>query len=409
MPSKIKFMRNIYTKGLLIGLLTFLYCNSQAQDGNFVKGYYITLNFDTIRGYLNQTNDYELIKGVNFKKNENSSELELLKPKSIKKFVFDDGRSFESLQFSKTDQGKTDTTYLFGKIITKGICSLYDISTTRFEDDLTLAVEKNCKVYSLKHENKYFVNEYGHEVKTLIVEDYRYLGILKVLLGDCDSIKPSLTNNLKFDLNSIQYIIQKYNRIKNKNTLGEVCKPIETYTPESRKESKQMVYYNFNKILKNKYFTNNYNIGFGYSKLIYNPDKSRFFSVSCGVNFQLFDFNIDYKESYVEYKFSAQKIFIEIPIALNIHLYTKPNLKIYSIIGFIPYLSYLNKLRNGTDYLEDYQTEIVSKFTPDVKSQLNVTISGGLACIYKKFYTHINYQLNNIPSLVSISLGYVFK
>ena len=185
---KLIIMRNNHIKVVLIGLIISLFYNSQAQDGQFVKGFYVTQNFDTIRGYLNQTNDYELIKGVSFKKNENSTELELLKPKSIKKFVFDDGRCFESLQFIKTEQAKTDTTYLFGKIITKGICSLYDISPTRFEDDLTLAVEKNCKAYSLKHENKYFVNDYGHEVKTLIVEDYRYLGILKVLLGDCDSI-----------------------------------------------------------------------------------------------------------------------------------------------------------------------------------------------------------------------------
>lgn len=404
-------MRINYTKGLLICLIALFYYNSQAQEALFVKGFYVTMDFDTIRGYLNQTNDYELVKGVSFKKNESSSNFELLKPKSIKKFVFEDGRCFESLQFIKSDQSKTDTSYLFGKVLTKGICSLYDISPSRFEEDLTLAIEKNCRAYALKHENKYFVNDFGHEVKTLIVEDYRYLGILKVLLGDCDSIKQSLTNNLKFDPNAIQYIIQKYNRIMTKTFSGEVCKPIETYTPKTRKESIKIIYYNYSKMLKNTYFTNNYNVGIGYSNLIYNPDKSRIFSISWGASFQLFDYNIQYKEKFVEYKFSAQKIFIEIPTALNIHIYTKPNFKIYSIAGFIPCISYINKLRNGTDYLEDYHTAIKSKFSPDRKIQYNATVSYGLALIFKKYYTHIYYvtQFNGTPSLACVSIGYVFK
>lgn len=393
---------NMKKQILLLAISIFISVKSNAQSSLYEKAFYITLNDDTIHGYIRQDNDYSLINDAVFKNTLESKEQINLLPTSTKKFVIENGRTFERLELTHKKGETLITNYTFGKTLAKGICNFYNISKTRFDEDKAFAIEKDCRVYVLKQENHFYVDEEGHIDYDKKVIDYHYLGILKALVSDCDSLKN--LGKVQLDETALLTVVQKYNKCKDIKSYTSVCKPIETFHITNRIQTKHLIYLDLLTLKKEKVVNLKQAIGCGYSYNTFNPDKIRLMSFSCGLQFLYmnYEFNVVYR--YYSYNTLAQKAFISIPLTMNIHFYKRQNIMIYTSLGINPNYCRALKITNGYEYWGDQKITIMSKFAVN-SNAFDISGIGGIGIIYKHAFLHIYYET---PSICHLSLGYCF-
>jgi hypothetical protein len=365
-----------------------------SQSNIFEEGYYISLNNDTIRGFIRLDNDYSLVNEAVFKIAVDSKEKIILTPNQTKKFVTKNHRIFERLELTKKHDGNTITYYLFGKVLVKGICSFYSISTSSFDEDKAFVIEKNCNNYILTQNNKVISNN----MNDITVKDFKYVGILNMLLGECDSIK-NILPRIQFNENSIISIVQKYNRIMSKTNNTSVCKSIETFIPINRTEIKHLLYGATTKFINIESYKLLKAYGFGYSLLYYNPDNSRFFSYSIGLQYTLLQYEITNKLKYASYSATLQKGIIDMPFAFNILILKKTNYSIMYNIGISTYYTSKIKYVEGSDYgVLSYKTSQLS-FN---NHQFGLALFSGLSFEIKNVYTQI---IIKTPKFAEFKIG----
>ena len=107
---------------LLLCILFFCVVNTTFSQSDFVKGYVILNNSDTLNGFLNQDIENNLSKHVAFSDNENGNPVKEYSSTDIQAFYFNGGNLFESI--SITDVNGLPAVY-FAKYILKGYYNLY--------------------------------------------------------------------------------------------------------------------------------------------------------------------------------------------------------------------------------------------------------------------------------------------
>lgn len=168
------------------------FINLKAQT-NFIKGYYITNAQDSIHGYLDYRSEKRNYKLLVFKKDLNSKQIKLY-PKDLLGFTVDNSDFYERHSFKSR---KGEELYGFFKVILRGKLSL------------------------LRYQSRYFAKNSQGEIFEIskrkevsdgkLMEDYYGLGMLKVLMKDCDEMTSDfLEKQYKSNPNFID-IFNKYN------------------------------------------------------------------------------------------------------------------------------------------------------------------------------------------------------
>jgi hypothetical protein len=126
-------------------LLTFIlfYATTAFAQTAFINGYVVLNTNDTLRGYLKQDVEENYLAHISFSNNTQGSSSHEYLPTDIKSFAFDDGNTFESIQF--IDDGNSQVTY-FAKYLLRGYYNLY---TFRKKDLQYFLVKQDDKVYFL--------------------------------------------------------------------------------------------------------------------------------------------------------------------------------------------------------------------------------------------------------------------
>ncbi|MEI9917594.1 MAG: outer membrane beta-barrel protein [Bacteroidota bacterium] len=162
---------------------------------NFLPGYYITRQSDTIRCLIEYRSPERMAEGIRFKKTLNSRVLEL-EPGSVRSVVIQDQNFFESLVY----RAKPEEALIgFFKMIVKGRLTLY------------------------RYGNRYFVSKTGDDLREvtktkrkletyLIANNYSGLGVLRSLIDDCSSMSEQLLlDNFNGTDTGYRNIVNKYN------------------------------------------------------------------------------------------------------------------------------------------------------------------------------------------------------
>jgi len=181
---------------LLKVLLFFtLFLNSGLlwSQTNFIQGYYLTNSLDTIRGFIEYRSENRNFRICVFKDGFSGNILKLY-PESIAGFSIDN-KEFYERHFVENKRG--EKFYGFFKVILKGKLSL------------------------LKYGSRYFVRDSKGEIfdvskrsdvsQRKIKYDYVGLGLLKVLMDDCEGIAALLEEEYKSTPNFVR-IFASYNQ-----------------------------------------------------------------------------------------------------------------------------------------------------------------------------------------------------
>jgi len=184
-------MQNL--KLIIVGLIFFNVVQAQAQT-NFLNGYYINLEGDTVRGYIDYRSQSRNFSVCGYKSDLTAKTIKLF-PDEILGFAISDAEFYERHSFKGR---KDETLYGFFNVIIRGKLSL------------------------LQYEDRYFVKNDKNEVLEItktqttsngtIKADYYGLGILKVLMQDCAETNSAFLEDQYNSTPNYTYIFQKYNR-----------------------------------------------------------------------------------------------------------------------------------------------------------------------------------------------------
>jgi hypothetical protein len=180
---------------LVISVLTF---NVAFSQRNYVSGYVIKNDNDTLIGLIDFRNWVKNPNKISFKPLNSNSSISL-KPSDIIEFgtqgnIYVSGVVKTEISTRKTDELendphlklKTDTTFL--QTLIKGSRSLYYYNNSHSKKNFYI---KQDSVFELLLYKKYYKQDRGMR---LMVENKNYLGQLNIYLNDCQSIKQKLEN-----------------------------------------------------------------------------------------------------------------------------------------------------------------------------------------------------------------------
>jgi hypothetical protein len=181
------------TKSLLFFIILFASLNLEAQT-NFVKGYYITQQHDTVRGYLEYRTEHKKSRVCVFKSDLKSKPV-TFGPYEVLGVSFEDKDFYETHSF----KGRTGNEELgFFKVILRGKLSL------------------------LRYDSRYFVRKESGEMyeitKRYVVTDgisradLSGFGVLKTLMNDCSDITEGYLKDQYAGNPHFKDIFIKYNR-----------------------------------------------------------------------------------------------------------------------------------------------------------------------------------------------------
>jgi hypothetical protein len=177
--------------------LTGLYANAQSD---YRRGAIITLNNDSIPGWVDYRGFQRNAKVCTFRKTEQGESREYT-PTELKGYHILDGRSYES-KVVKLDSTHQES--LFLEVLVKGKASLYYYKLN--EQDHFL-VEVNNEGVTELIESTVTVERDGVKYSGM---KKAYRGLLKYLLADCNRINP-LIELAELQEQSLVHLIQQYN------------------------------------------------------------------------------------------------------------------------------------------------------------------------------------------------------
>jgi hypothetical protein len=157
--------------------------HAKAQT-DFRRGYYITLENDTIFGLLDYRGEVKNSQVCVFKKND-SDEPQKFNPGEIQLYRFIDGKFYVSKQI-KTESGKRS---VFLEFLVDGITNLYflrDINNYKYYLE-----DKNGNLLELSNET---ITENVEGKGAIQRNSNRYIGVLRASFADCKEILPQINN-----------------------------------------------------------------------------------------------------------------------------------------------------------------------------------------------------------------------
>ncbi|MDF9801231.1 opacity protein-like surface antigen [Catalinimonas alkaloidigena] len=154
---------------LVFVLLQVTYAYTQ-RNFNAQEGFYINLDNDTIHGKIRALND--LSEELHFRK-ESQKRFKVFAPTEIKEFGFKSGGHYVSKNIASSEKKNVN---LFLSRLFTGQVTLYQY------DDIFYVQKENEELILLEQNNTVIDEKY-------VREDKRYLGILRLLTLDCESVQ----------------------------------------------------------------------------------------------------------------------------------------------------------------------------------------------------------------------------
>ncbi|HTE32768.1 MAG TPA: hypothetical protein VK666_20445 [Chryseolinea sp.] len=176
--------------------ITFIYffcflCTTALAQSNFLPGYYITLDQDTVHGFIDyrsETRNYS----VCFFKSDLASEATALRPTQINGFVVNDVVIYEK-HIHKSRKG--EELYGFFKVLVSGKVNLLQYWSEYYITDSA------GKIYDLSEKE---LGSGGIRRK-----DYYKVGIMKVVLKDCEELSGRMEERYRSN-SDLEDIVQEY-------------------------------------------------------------------------------------------------------------------------------------------------------------------------------------------------------
>lgn len=194
---------------IIIGFLSVQ--NSFCQE-NFIPGYIIQLNGDTLKGYIDYRDWDANPKKIFFKENSKNN-ISNYTPIDIKEFSANEEIYVSAIvKFEKSSIIQSDIDFnnefkivndtVFLKTMIRGAKSLY---LFKKESKEQFYIGQNS-TYELLYYKMYFKNNNGYNN---LIENKRYLGQLSVYLQDCPKIQKTL-NRTKYNIKDIESLFEEY-------------------------------------------------------------------------------------------------------------------------------------------------------------------------------------------------------
>lgn len=179
--------------------ILFLFCliNLQGQT-NFIPGYIVTNENDTLQGLLDYRGDIRNSRKCEFKENENALAKEFL-PFSIKGYRFTESKYYVS-KYVLSEGNKTP---VFLEFLVNGISDLY-FYNAGIEDHYYIE-KADGKLIELTNEFK----PVQVDGNNYISESKKYIGILKLAFADCQQLFPMI-KGARLEEKSLIAITKKY-------------------------------------------------------------------------------------------------------------------------------------------------------------------------------------------------------
>ncbi len=197
-------------KRLPIVLLLIWLCaqSNYSQGYNNQQGYIVTNANDTIYGSIKDRND--LKTEVSFRQLGQRDFL-TYSPDDITCFSIENKSIYKSCNVQLDSLGSEK---IFMEVLVQGYMSLY------YCRDGFYLIEKGLEQYFLSKKAdqiKEVEDESEKEVRTVIIEDKRYLGIIRSITNDCPGLSLKL-ETLTFSPSDISRIVRNYNKCKDTET-----------------------------------------------------------------------------------------------------------------------------------------------------------------------------------------------
>lgn len=181
----------------LILLFVCCFLSIKAQT-NFLPGYIITLENDTLHGLIDYRGDTRNARRCDFREKATDPVREFL-PDEIKGYRFSDSKCYVS-QWVTIDSLRTP---VFLEILVDGIYDLFFLNDGR--NDHYFIANKEGQITELTNKVSY-VRKSDREYA---IQQKKYIGILKVVFADCRQLDPMI-NSAKLDHRSLIAIAKKY-------------------------------------------------------------------------------------------------------------------------------------------------------------------------------------------------------
>ena len=189
-----------------------------AQD-KYHAGFVVTMNKDTINGFILNKVDSELADSISFKQNSLDETIKKYNPEELLGFGFSSGRMFERKKLGNDNEVAKDSAYVFAKRIVQG---KIDVFVLRHKNNISkeFFIENNStkrKAHLIKPQK----SEVKLNGKTYSNKDNKYKNYIAYVKSE-ENVDPK-KNKLRFGEKSISKNIISYNKNSQDNY------PIEVY------------------------------------------------------------------------------------------------------------------------------------------------------------------------------------
>lgn len=179
---------------LIFFLLLSTYFHAKAQS-NFQNGYILTLENDTIRGWVNSRNEYKNYNSCHFKKD---GETTSYYPHQIKGFGFDQGKYYSSGIIKEQ----------FAETLVAGELSLYKHKSQ-------YVLKKGAEIFELQPKEI----EVGHGGEKSVYEDKKWRRVVAYLISDCLTQPNEIVGRIVLQEKSLTRLVSRYNQCNGGNYL----------------------------------------------------------------------------------------------------------------------------------------------------------------------------------------------
>ncbi len=169
------------------------------MKSNYLSGYIITSENDTLKGFIEKQSDKRNSKRCNFKQSLNSGITEYF-PDDLKEYRFDEDKYY----VSKTILLRRKEVNLFLELLVDGIADLYFFREDNITDHYFIQ-KADGKFFELTKTDK-LVDIDG---KSYSYNYKKYIGTLKIAFKDCPQIFPEI-DQMSLDQKSLVDITKKY-------------------------------------------------------------------------------------------------------------------------------------------------------------------------------------------------------
>jgi hypothetical protein len=184
-----------------------LYVSAQTT---YKPGFILTLEKDTINGFILENTDAELGLKMEFKKELTTLETKTYTPKDLSGFGFNNGRTFEQMLIINNARIPQDTSYVFAKNILKGKITFLVWRKRKTKPDLFLVNNESRKTVHLTEPQKEEITL--NDGTKYIKEDVRYIGLLNYIKGDSGNLSKNDRRYINYSENKIGKDLFEYNK-----------------------------------------------------------------------------------------------------------------------------------------------------------------------------------------------------